>query len=105
MIDAALKTLEIRRTQIKDDDERQNHRDFGSQLGIHIACYYWNGSFSDEKKGEGPLDQFFSIASNSSRAALISQIAQMWEKNSESASDEKIIAKVMRIWERRAVLK
>ena len=40
------------RAEAKDEEEKQNHRDFGSRLGIHIACYYWSGSFSEEKKGE-----------------------------------------------------
>ena len=101
LIDAALKTLEALRAEAKDDEEKQNHRDFGSRLGIHIACYYWSDSFSDEKNGEAALDRFFSVASNSTRAALISQIASIWEKHSEESPDEKIITKVMRLWERR----
>lgn len=101
LIDAALKTLETLRAEAKDEEEKQNHRDFGSRLGIHIACYYWSGSFSEEKKGEAALDRFFSVASKTTRAAVISQIASIWEKHSEETPDEKIIAKVMSIWERR----
>lgn len=100
-ISIALDTLEAMRTETKDDEAKQNRRDFGSQLGTHIACYYWNGSFASDTEGEAALDRFFALASKSTRATLINQIAWIWEKHGDEPRDEKVMHKVMRIWERR----
>jgi hypothetical protein len=100
-INAALDTLEAMRVEAKDDDAKQNRRDFGSQLGTHIAFYYWNSSFATDHEGEVALDRFFAAATKSARATVISQIASIWENPSRETPDEKVIAKVMRIWERR----
>ncbi len=100
-IEIALGTLQAMRAEVEDDETKQNRRDFGSQLGTHIACYYWNGSFSSDVKGEAALDSFFAVASKTTRATLISQIAWIWEKHGDEPRDEKVVRKVMRIWERR----
>jgi hypothetical protein len=97
----ALDILETMQADTKDDDAKQNRRDFGSRLGTHIACYYWSGSFATDSDGEVVLDRFFDVASRSTRATLISQIAWIWEKHNGEPSDEKVIGKVLRIWERR----
>lgn len=97
----ALDTLQAMRGDAKDDDAKQNRRDFASQLGIHIACYYWSGSFADDAEGEAALDRFFDVASKSARAMLINQIAWIWEKRGDEPQDEKVIRKVLSIWERR----
>ena len=97
----ALDILETMRAETKDDEAKQNHRDFGSRLGTHIACYYWGGSFATDSEGEAALDRFFAVASRSTRAMLISQIAWIWEKHAGEPSDEKVIGRVLRIWERR----
>jgi len=97
----ALDTLQATLVDAKDEDAKQNRRDFASQLGIHIACYYWSGSFADDAEGEAALDRFFDVASKSARAMLINQIAWIWEKHGDKPQDEKTIRKVLRIWERR----
>jgi hypothetical protein len=73
----------------------------GSRLGTHIACYYWNGSFASEGEGEAALDRFFDVASRSTRATLISQIAWIWERHTGEPPDAKVVGRVLRIWERR----
>jgi hypothetical protein len=100
-INTALDTLEAMRTEAKDDEAKQNRRDFASQLGTHIACYYWSESFADDAEGEAALDRFFDVASKSARAMLINQIAWIWEKRGDKPQDEKTMRKVLRIWERR----
>jgi hypothetical protein len=100
-INDALDTLEVMQAEAKDDETKQNRRDFGSQLGTHIACYYWNGSFTTDSEGEAALDRFFDVASRSTRATLISQIARIWEEHTGEPPDEKVIGRVLRIWERR----
>ena len=100
-ISDALDVLEAMKAVAKDDDAKQNRRDFGSQLGTHIACYYWSGSFANESEGEAALDRFFNVASPSTRAAVVSQIAWIWEKHTHEPSDQNIIRRVLRIWERR----
>jgi hypothetical protein len=101
LINDALDILEAMQTETKDDGAKQSQSDFGSRLGTHIACYYWNGSFASEAEGEAALDRFFAKASQSTRAMLISQIGSIWEKPSQEPPEEKNIARVMRIWERR----
>jgi len=85
----------------KDEDAKQNRRDFGSRLGTHIACYYWSGSFVTDLQGQTVLDRFFNVASKSIRAALISEIGRIWESQKGEQPDQKIIGKVLHIWERR----
>jgi len=97
----ALDILKMMQAEIKDDEAKQNNRDFGSRLGTHIVCYYWGGSFAVDSEGEATLDRFFDVASRSTRAALINQIAWIWEKHTGEPSDEKVIGRVLRIWERR----
>ena len=97
----ALDTLQAMRVDAKDEDAKQNRREFASQLGTHIACYYWSGSFADDVQGGAALDRFFDVASKNARAMLISQIARIWEKHGNEPQDEKTIRKVLRIWERR----
>ena len=70
-------------------------------LILAIACYYWGGSFATDSEGEAALDGFFDAASPNTRAALIGQIAWIWEKHSGEAIEEKTIKKILRIWERR----
>ena len=100
-LNAALKTLEALQSEVENDEAKQNRRDFGSRLGTHIACYYWSGSFPNNTEGEATLDRFFAVASKSTRAALISQIASIWEKPAKETPDEKTLTRVMHIWERR----
>jgi hypothetical protein len=100
-IKISLDTLQATLVDTKDEDARQNRRDFASRLGTHIACYYWSGSFADDAEGEAALDRFFDVASESARAMLINQIAGIWEKHGDEPQDEKTIRKVLRIWERR----
>jgi hypothetical protein len=100
IITAALQTLKAMPTDAEDNEAKQNRRDFGLRLGIHIVSYYWSSSFPSDSDGEATMDQFFAIAGNSTRAALISHIATIWEKHAAEA-DDKTIVKVMRIWERR----
>lgn len=100
-INSALDVLASMQTEAKDDDAKQNRRDFGSQLGTHIACYYWSGSFASEAEGESALDRFFNVASRSTRAMLISQIAQIWERHSVAPDDTTVIPRVLNIWKRR----
>jgi hypothetical protein len=102
LMNAALKTLEAMRAETKDKEAKEERRDFGSQLGIHIACYCWSGSFIDDAEGEKTLDRFFANASKSTRAMVISQIATVWEKPSDEKPDQNAIVRVMRIWERRS---
>lgn len=97
----SLDILETMQAETKDDEAKQNRRDFGSRLGTHIACYYWGGSFATDSEGEAALDHFFDVASRSTRATLISQIAWIWEKHTGEPPDEKVISRVLRIWERR----
>jgi hypothetical protein len=97
----ALDTLQAALVDAKDEDAKQNRRDFASQLGTHIACYYWSGSFADDAEGEAALDRFFDVASKSARAMLINQIARIWEKHGDEPQDEKTMRRVLRIWERR----
>jgi hypothetical protein len=100
-INDALDTLQTMQVEANDNEAKQNRRDFGSQLGTHIACYYWSGSFATDSEGEAALDRFFDVASRSTRATLISQIAWIWEKHTGEPPDEKVIGRVLRIWERR----
>lgn len=100
-IDTALDTLQTMRVEDNDENAQQNRRDFASQLGTHIACYYWSGSFKDDTEGEAALDRFFDVASKGARAMLISQISQIWEKPGNELPDVKTITKVLHIWERR----
>ena len=100
-IKIALDIFQEMRAEAKDDEAKQNQRDFGSQLGTHIVCYYWNGSFAGDTEGEAALDRFFAVASKSTRATLINQIAWIWEKHGDEPRDEKVMRRVMRIWERR----
>jgi hypothetical protein len=97
----ALDVLETMQTGAKDDDAKQNRRDFGSRLGTHIACYYWNGSFASDLDGQTALDRFFDVASKSIRAALISEIGRIWESHAGEPPDPKVIGRVLHVWERR----
>jgi hypothetical protein len=101
LINTALKIYARTRATAKDNEAKETRREFGSQLGTHIACYYWNGSFPSNVEGEKALDYFFAIASRSTRAMVISQIATIWEKPSQEKPNQNDIARVMRIWERR----
>ena len=101
LINAALDTLETIRTNVKDDHAKEDSRELGYRLGTHIACYYWCGSFAGDEEGEAALDRFFAIASDTTRAVLINEIGTIWEKPPNGPPDEKVIARVMRIWERR----
>lgn len=83
-----------------DEEEKSSHRDFASRLGSHIACYYWSGLFRDNT-GEKLLDRFFACASKSTRATVIGEIAQIGGKMGAEKAEEKVISKVMHIWERR----
>jgi hypothetical protein len=100
-INDALGTLRAMRAEANDIDAKEMRRDFGLQLGTHIACYYWSAAFATEAEGEAALDQFFETASPSIRAALISQIARIWEEHPSGPHDEKVVGRVLRIWERR----
>jgi hypothetical protein len=100
-IDDALDVLKAMQAEAKDEDAKQNRQDFGSQLGTHIACYYWSGSFATDAEGEAALDKFFSSASPGTRAALVSQIASIWERHAGEPPDQKVVGRVLRIWERR----
>lgn len=97
----ALDTLEAMRAHSKDEDANENRREFASQLGTHIACYYWSGTFASDTEGEAALDRFFAFASPSARAMLINQIASIWEKHSSEPEEDKTIRRVLGIWERR----
>ena len=101
LINNALDVLAAMRVGAADDDAKQNYRDFGSRLGIHIACYYWSGSFATDLEGQVALDRFFDVASKSTRAALVSEIARIWENHKGEPPDPKIIGKVLQAWERR----
>jgi len=102
-ISDALDVLEAMQVDAKDEDATQNRRDFGSQLGTHIACYYWNGSFATDAEGEAALDKFFNSAPPGTRAALVSQIASIWERHIGEPPEQKVVSRVLRIWERRTV--
>jgi hypothetical protein len=97
----ALDVLEAMQADAKDDNTKQNRRDFGSRLGTHIACYYWSDSFATSLEGQTILDRFFNVTSKSIRATLISEIGRIWESQKGERPDEKIICKVLHIWERR----
>ena len=101
LINDALGILDAMRANTADDDAKQNHRDFGSRLGTHIACYYWCSSFATDLAGQTALDRFFDAASKSTRAALVSEIGRIWENHTGETPDPKIIGKVLHIWERR----
>ena len=75
--------------------------DFASQLGVHIAFYYWNSAFPNDTDGEAALDQFFELAHKETRAYLINRIAWIFEKSPMTNEGEEIFQKVMRLWERR----
>jgi hypothetical protein len=90
------------RAELKDDDEKQNLRDFGSRLGTHIAFYYWSGSFATDAEGEDALDKFFNLVSPSIRASLVGHIGSIWARHTGEVPDQKIIVRVLRIWERRS---
>jgi hypothetical protein len=100
-IGMALDTLEIMRAHSKDKGANENGREFASQLGTHIACYYWSGSFASDAEGEAALDRFFAVASPSARAMLISQIASIWEHRTDAPEQEKTTPRILGIWERR----
>jgi hypothetical protein len=85
--------------KMKDDNERDNRRNFGSQLGTHLAFYYWNAAFVTDADGEAILDWFFAVASKETRAGLISVIGSIFEKETEFSN--KVSPRAMRIWERR----
>ena len=76
LINDALEVLGAMRAGAADDDAKQNYRDFGSRLGIHIACYCWSGSFATDSDGQTALDKFFEVASKSTRAAFVSEIGR-----------------------------
>jgi hypothetical protein len=97
----ALDVLEAMQADAKDDNAKQNRRDFGSRLGTHIACYYWSGSFATDLEGQTILDRFFNVASKSTRAALVSEIGRIWENHKGEPPDQKVIGKVLQIWDRR----
>jgi hypothetical protein len=59
LINDALEVLGAMWAGAADDDAKQNYRDFGSRLRIHIACYYWSGSFATDLTGQTALDRFF----------------------------------------------
>jgi hypothetical protein len=101
LIGDALNALEGMQEQNEDRERKQNQRDFGSRLGAHIAGYYWSGSFESDSEGEAALDRFFDTAPETTRAALVGQIASIWERHVSEPSEEKIISRVLRIWERR----
>ena len=101
IINDALDALDEMRAGSAGDDAKQNYRDFGSRLGIHIACYYWCGSFAADLDGQTALDKFFDVASRSTRAALINEIGRIWENHTGEPPDPKIIRRVLHIWERR----
>ena len=100
-MDIALDTLQSMQLEPKEENGKQSRRDFVSQLGIHIACYYWSGSFSTDSEGEAALDRFFNVASKNARSLVISQIAQIWHKPSNPQENRSNIPKVLRVWERR----
>jgi hypothetical protein len=100
-ISDALDTLKMMHAQANHDEAKENRIEVGSRFGTHITCYYWSGAFSTESEGEAALDRFFDIVTPTTRAALISQIASIWEQNLSEKPDDKVIGKVMRIWERR----
>ena len=86
------------------EDKNSKPRDFASQLGIHIAFYFWNNAFPKEDVGEAALDRFFATARSETRAQVINQIGMIFEKAEKTANpieSEKIFQRVMRIWERR----
>lgn len=103
-IKIALDTLQANLVDEKDEDAKQNRRDFASRLGTHIACYYWSGSFANDAEGEAALDRFFDVASKSVRGMLINEIARIWEQHNDKPLDEKTMHRVLRIWERRWTL-
>jgi hypothetical protein len=96
-----LDVLEAMQAGVKDDDAKQNRRDFGSRLGTHIACYYWNGSFATDLEGQAVLGRFFDVASKSIRAALISEIGRIWESHTSETPDPIVVGRILHIWERR----
>jgi hypothetical protein len=98
LLKTALATLEDL-SHTKQEDEKDKRREFGAQLGTHIAFYYWNAAFTNDLEGEAVLDQFFAVASKGTRARLISTIGSIFEKETEGSA--KIAPRVMRIWERR----
>jgi hypothetical protein len=53
LINDALGVLNAMRVEAADDGAKQNDRDFGSRLGIHIACYYY-GLFLGESRRMHP---------------------------------------------------
>jgi hypothetical protein len=92
----ALKILE---TMLLQDEHRERLQDFGSQLGAHIAFYYWNEAFESDAEGEADLDLYFTVAPKASRARLISTIGSIFQKQTELTP--RLAPRVMRIWERR----
>jgi hypothetical protein len=76
-------------------------RDFGSQVGTHVAFYYWNGLFSSEGVGERSLDRFFAVAPKDVRANLIGRIGSIFQKITNDPTNQVLIPRVMRLWDRR----
>lgn len=103
IIPAALETLEMMQTELKENRAKDDLRDFGARLGVQIASYHWNGSFKNEVEGETTLNRFFAIAGKNSRASLIGQIASIWEKPPHEGQSPKMATRAMGILDRRIV--
>jgi hypothetical protein len=98
ILDRANIILEGMSHEAKDDSAKDYRRDYGTRLGTHIACYYWNDSFSSEVAGMATLNRFFAVASPKTRAYLISEIGTIFKKPNKE-NDEKLLKRVMHIWE------
>ncbi len=99
LLDTAISILGELQKEV-DNDTKNARREFGSRLGIHIACYYWSESIP-VKDAEAAMDKFFSCASKKTCAHVIGQIATLFDKPPDEGLDGKIIARVMHLWERR----
>jgi hypothetical protein len=98
ILDRAITILEGMSQEAKDDNAKDYRRDYGTRLGTHIACYYWNDSFLNEEAGMSTLNRFFAVASPKTRAFLISEIGTIFKKPNKG-NEDKLHKRVMHIWE------
>ncbi len=83
------------------DEEREQQRQFGSNLGTHLGFYYWNGAFHDQSTADRIIDRFFEVAQPQVRASTIGQIARIFAQSQRPTEHEQLYRRTMNLWDRR----
>jgi hypothetical protein len=83
------------------DQQRDQQRDFGSRLGVHLSFYYWNGTFCDQVTADNILDHFFEVAKPQVRANTIGEIARIFTQSGPVAEHAELYRRTLNLWDRR----